>query len=1001
MDFDAQNILSPADKNRKITQLVRQLRETEQQLCALTGGQPGLPAEVREKLRQETQQRQTEAALREQSMLLDNAQRIGRMGSWGFDQRGGCLTWSEATCALFGITRAEFRGTFEHFKSFILPEDLPVLDSIQTQISPEHPFFEVEYRIRRADGKVRWMCSHGSVEFDPAGVPLRRFGMVMDVTELRAARAQVEQNNALLRIAGRIARLGAWTIDLPEQKLTWSDETCLIHDYPPGYQPTLEEGLALFPPEYRPEVVRLVEACARDGTPYEFEVPKMTAKGRRIWVRSVGEAKRDAEGRITRLQGAFQDITERKLAELELARLNRALRMLSACGKALLYADEELQLLTEICRLVVELGGYRMAWVGYARDDAQRTIEPMAHFGVEEGYLSIGRISWSADDPAGRGPAGRAIRTGQLAVCANVAELEIPDFWRQEALARGYLVVITLPLRDESRTFGLLGLYSSEASLPGADELKLLQELADNLAFGITNLRTRAERRKTRQEIIQKAALLDLATDAIIVRDLAHCITFWNQGAERIYGWKAREVLGRSMRDFLSADPATLDFTMSILLQRGEWKGELRKKSQAGQPLTMDCRWTLVRDELGQPAAILCIETNITEKKKLEAQFLRTQRMESIGTLAGGMAHDLNNILAPILIATQILKQGTQEAETLKILNTMEVCARRGANLVKQVLSFARGIEGQRIVVDVGRVLAELQQVMREVLPKNVEMELVEGAGLWPVIGDPTQLHQVFLNLCVNARDAMSHGGKITVTVENMMLDEAAAALHAHDKPGVYLQVSVRDTGPGIPPAVLDKIFEPFFTTKEHGKGTGLGLSTALGIVKSHGGFIQVHSEPGAGAEFQVYLPANTTPAEPVAPGSPQFGLFRGHGELILLTDDEASIRQVCGSILERSGYRVLLAANGSEALDLYCRRQSEIAAIVTDISMPVMDGTALIHALKAVNPQVRVIVSSGLPVQDGVAQALEAGARHFIAKPYEADKLLKILHEELAEKAG
>jgi PAS domain S-box-containing protein len=937
-----------------------------------------------------------ESALREHSLLLDSAQRIGRMGTWSLDVRKNRLNWSESTCNLFGLKPSEFKGTFEHFCSFILPEDLPAYTAAHARVSPAHPLLEAEYRIRRPDGSIRSLYERGNVTFDAAGAAISWLGVVMDVTELLETRERLSQSAALLRIAGKAARLGGWAIELPGHNLIWSDETCLIHDLPPGYHPTLEEGISMFPPESRVEVARLVEICIRDGTPYDFETTKLTAKGRLIWVRSIGEAVRNEEGKIIRLQGAFQDITDRKRVELELARSNRALRLLSSCDEALLQSSAEPQLLQEICRLAVSSGGYLMAWVGYALEDENQTIQPMAHAGMELDYLSVARLNWSERDLAGRGPASQAIRTGQVSCCADVTAKDAPIYWREAALSRGYKSIICLPLRGEHRTFGMLGLYSGEISQPSPDELKLLQQLADDLAFGIINLRTRAERHVAQQKIIQQAELIDKATDAIFVRDLEQKVSFWNQGAERIYGWKAGEVIGRSTRELFCPDPFVFEKASRELRRSGEWIGELQIKNKAGQAITLDCRWTLVRDNQGAPVSILSIETDITEKKKMEAWLLRNQRMESLGTLAGGIAHDLNNVLSPIMMSIGMLKQDYRTPETRRMLETLETCSKRAADLVRQVLSFARGIEGQRVTVNLTQLARELQRVIREVFPKNIETELIGANDLSTVTGDPSQLHQVLLNLCVNARDAMPQGGKLTMTMENVVLDETFVAMNPDAKTGAYVLVSVTDTGAGIEPAIRDRIFEPFFTTKDTGKGTGLGLSTVLGIVKSHGGFIHVHSEPGQGTKFKVYLPADAAKAAPDQANREHATFPRGNGELILLVDDELSILNVTQKILELFGYSVLTAANGEEAAALYTRQQNEIAVVLTDISMPVMDGPALIIALKTINPHVRIIASSGLANNDVVARATGNGITHFIPKPYKAETLLKILRAEL-----
>lgn len=278
-------------------------------------------------VRDVTEHKNIEAAQREQVDLLTVAQRIGRMGNWSLDLISGGLVWSEATCELFGITRAEFDHTYDHFYSFILAEDRTLYNAAHALVSAAAPVFEVEYRIRRSDGTVRWLYERGQMEFDETGVRIGGAGIVIDITERHATREKLAQNAALLaQIAGKAARLGGWSIQLPERTLTWSDENCAIHDLPPGYTPTLEEGIGYFPLEHRAEVLRYVAECAQDGTPYDFELPKYTAKGRLIWVRSIGEAVRDADGKIIRLQGAFQDITRRKLAEAEREKLIRELQ---------------------------------------------------------------------------------------------------------------------------------------------------------------------------------------------------------------------------------------------------------------------------------------------------------------------------------------------------------------------------------------------------------------------------------------------------------------------------------------------------------------------------------------------------------------------------------------------------------------------------------------------------------------------------------------------------
>lgn len=330
------------------------------------------------------------------------------------------------------------------------------------------------------------------------------------------------------------------------------------------------------------------------------------------------------------------------------------------------------------------------------------------------------------------------------------------------------------------------------------------------------------------------------------------------------------------------------------------------------------------------------------------------------------------------------------------MLADMEANVQRAAGLVRQVLTFGRGIGGNRVPLQPAQIVREIRQVIRDTFPKSIEFEYHAAPDLWLVIGDPTQIHQVLLNLCINARDAMPHGGRLAIELENVVLDENYTGMNLEAKPGPYVAIKVADTGTGIPQEIQDKIFDPFFTTKEPGKGTGLGLSTTLGIVKSHGGFIHCYSEMGKGSTFKVYFPANATPAAAESAAVAQTGLPRGRNELVLVVDDEEPIRNVVQKTLERFGYRVLLAANGAEALALYARHRAEIALVITDMMMPIMDGPATIVALMAMNPQVKIIGSSGQASNGGGAKALSTGVKHFIPKPYTAEAMLRALHEVL-----
>ncbi|WP_414574733.1 CBS domain-containing protein [Anabaena sp. CCY 9402-a] len=402
-----------------------------------------------------------------------------------------------------------------------------------------------------------------------------------------------------------------------------------------------------------------------------------------------------------------------------------------------------------------------------------------------------------------------------------------------------------------------------------------------------------------------------------------------------------------------------------------------------GQPF----RWTLVRDELGKPQSILVVNTDITEKKQLEQQFYRAQRLESVGTLASGIAHDLNNVFAPIMMIAQLLPSRCKnvDARTQELFQTLENSSQRGANLVKQILTFARGTEGKPILLQPGHLLKELVKVIKQTFPKSIEIQThIPTNTLWMVKADPTQLEQVFMNLAVNARDAMPNGGILTISAENRFLDQTYTRMNLDAHPGDYIVVTVSDTGTGIPPELLEHIFEPFFTTKELGTGTGLGLATVLGIVKNHAGFVEVSSQVDKGTQFQVYLPIGEgTLAESRIEGE----LPRGNGELILVVDDELVIQETTKETLENYNYKTLVANDGIEAIALYAQYQQEISAVLLDMLMPNMDGLTTIRTLKTLDPEVKIIATSGLPAN--CQKALFVGATAFLSKPYTARDLL------------
>jgi PAS domain S-box-containing protein len=494
------------------------------------------------------------------------------------------------------------------------------------------------------------------------------------------------------------------------------------------------------------------------------------------------------------------------------------------------------------------------------------------------------------------------------------------------------------------------------------------------------------------QQIREQIAMLDVATDAIIVRNLVDfTIEFWNDGAERIYGWEAAEVIRlKTTIEIFQKDPSQVDMSpLAVLRQRGVWQGELRKFTKAGKEVIVESRCSLVRDKAGNPRAILSVETDITAKKLLEQQFFRVQRLESLGTLASGIAHDLNNILTPILGAAQLLPLTLPALNTRnqRLLNMLIDSSKRGSSLVKQILTFARGLDGKPTMLQVRHIIAEIISVARQTFPKSIEIILdLDSEDLWMVCVDATQIHQVLMNLFVNARDAMPDGGSITAIARNVMLDESYVTLHPQVSVGAYITMTIEDTGMGMDRTTIDRIFDSFFTTKE--LGTGLGLSTVMGIVKAHGGFINVQSTPAQGSSFQIYLPAVKARLEVPLATAPES--FDGKGKLVLVVDDEAAIREITRDSLEIYNYHTMLASDGVEALTLYAQNWHRIGVVMVDMMMPQLDTPSVIQALQKINPTVKIIVMSGSILNEGIVEQYQLSA--FLTKPFTPIEMMHAL---------
>jgi len=759
------------------------------------------------------------------------------------------------------------------------------------------------------------------------------------------------------------------------------------------------------------------------GSVWHGDICNRRKDGGLYWVRTTIVPHKDDHGRVDRYIALRTDVSYQKQVEQKLVRSNRSLLARARIQMTIMNAEEEQQLLDNVCSVLVNEGGYRFAWMGYAQQDESKRVLPMASAGHEDGYLDEIKLGWGEDEH-GCGPAGRTIRSGQETIVCEAETDSDFALWRTAALERGYQSIIVLPLHQQNETFGVIAIYSAETDVFDAEEVKLPRMLADDVAHGIYALRFRlaheaieASLRESEINLRRAQAMahlgsweLDLATDKMI----------WSDELYRILGYEPGTIIP-SLSLLLESVSSDQRRTVEQRLYSSIKDGEVR--SQEFSILHSDGGLRHVVSRLvaysdGEQCITRIAGTlmDVTEQKRseserqsLQSQLQHAQKLEAIGQLTGGVAHDFNNILSSIMGYTTLAMEEcpVDDSEYLGYLEEVSKAGVRAKELIGQLMTFSRRDTRTVEIIDPNTLVQDVFNMLKPALPAAIKFEFESEPDMPSVRADEVQLHQVVTNLIINGRDAIDKYGKVTLRMRRKELHHCLCTSCQQRFSGDYIEICVSDDGKGIANENMIAMFEPFFTTKEKGKGTGMGLSMVHGLVHSHGGHICVKSVIGQGSTFSIYLPVYRGEAAPASKDKTAVKALSGRTDringdaTILLVDDEAAVTRVMSDILTQQGYRCVQSHSPAEALKHYSEEPENYDLVITDQVMQQMDGMEMVRHMQAQRDGLPVILCSGYTSELKEADIARADFCGVIKKPIDAGELVDLVAESLVARSG
>lgn len=972
---------------------VRWIGHVGQPICRPDGTSLGLRVSNRDI----TDRKRAEGLLHNSENRLNEAQRIAHIGSWELDLLTNKLEWSLEIFRIFEIDPKQFGATYEAFLNMIHPEDRDMVNRAYTESVDNKVPYDIIHRLKFSDGRIKFVHERCETFYNEESYPIRSIGTVQDISERRLAEDTLRLNERRYRMAQALGHVGSWEYNLQTTEFWGSDEAKRIYGFDIG-QPnfTTEEVESCIPERERVHqaLVDLLEA----DKPYnlEFEIHPKDSSEPRI-ITSIAELERDEHGDPLRVVGVIQDITQRKLAENALRRSEKEKTILNQIANFFLTISDE-EIYGEILAVVLQVMESKFGVFGFIAENGDLVMPSLTREIWRECQVP-GKSIVFPPDSWGNSLWGRAI-TEKKTFCSD----------GPFCTPKGHLPVdhfLAVPIVYGQETIGLISVANKDSGYTD-DDKDLLARIAYKVSpilYARSQRDAQERRRITAEENLRASEekyrlLITNADEAIfIIQD--EVIKFPNPKAQEMSGHSMEELAGMPFVDLVH--PGDKDTVIKTYLRIPEseqlskaYPFRIINKKRKEMWVQLTIAPIIWENEQG----ILCFLRDVTREKKLEAQFMQAQKMEAVGRLAGGVAHDFNNMLGVIMGYTELALGKVSPSQPLFVeLQEIKKSAERSANLTRQLLAFARKQTVTPKVLDLNETVEGMLKILRRLIGEDINLAWLPGPGLWPVKMDPSQIDQILANLCVNARDAIAGVGKVTIETHAVVLDEAYSVDHPGFRVGEYILLAVSDNGCGMDKMTLDKLFEPFFTTKEIGKGTGLGLATVYGIVKQNNGFINIYSEPEKGSTFKIYIPRfeGAAAVEQIQPRSePE----RSAGETVLLVEDDLSVLQLSQNILEQLGYKVLPAKTPVRAIQLAEEYSGKIDLLISDVVMPEMNGRDLAKRLLSTTPTLKQLFMSGYTGNVIAHHGLLDEGVNFIQKPFSIHNLAAKVREVLNQKS-